>query len=29
VALVKTVIGALLVYTANRIVKKFGEAGLY
>jgi putative aldouronate transport system permease protein len=29
VALVKTVIGALLVYTANRTVKKFGEAGLY
>ncbi len=29
VALVKTVIGAILVYTANRTVKKFGEAGLY
>ncbi len=29
VALVKTVIGALLVYMANRTVKKFGEAGLY
>lgn len=29
VALVKMVIGAILVYSANRIVKKFGEAGLY
>ncbi len=29
VALIKTVIGALLVYTANKIVKRFGEVGLY
>jgi putative aldouronate transport system permease protein len=29
VALIKTVIGALLIYTANRAVKKFGEGGIY
>jgi putative aldouronate transport system permease protein len=29
VALIKTVIGAMLIYTANRVVKKFGEGGLY
>jgi putative aldouronate transport system permease protein len=29
VALVKMVIAAILVYSANRMVKKFGEAGVY
>jgi len=29
VALIKTVIGALLIFTANKAAKKFGEEGLY
>ncbi|HZR41269.1 MAG TPA: ABC transporter permease subunit [Ktedonobacteraceae bacterium] len=29
IALIKTVIGALLVYSANRIAKRLGEEGLY
>jgi putative aldouronate transport system permease protein len=29
IALIKTVIGAILVYSANRIAKRLGEEGLY